>query len=99
MKFAVHDINKDTMDITVFDKDLFSPNGECVVCEVLHTCIHMYIRTSDLIDFLGSGRVSLKDLLRDKDSPWEKTVLLENATSGEIYLKISLTINKSDLLL
>lgn len=52
-----------------------------------------------MIDFLGTGLVSLKDLLRDKDSPWEKTVLLENAASGEIYLKISLTINKSDLLL
>jgi len=28
MEFAVHDINKDALEITVFDKDLFSPNGE-----------------------------------------------------------------------
>ena len=27
MTFAVYDINKDALDITVFDKDLFSPNG------------------------------------------------------------------------
>ena len=50
-------------------------------------------------DFLGCGRVSLKDLLRVKDSPWEKTVLLENVSSGEITLKIALTLNKSNLLL
>lgn len=28
MEFAVHDINKDVLEITVFDKDLFSPNGK-----------------------------------------------------------------------
>lgn len=28
MKFAVYDLNKDALEITVFDKDLFSPNGE-----------------------------------------------------------------------
>lgn len=50
-------------------------------------------------DFLGCGCVSLKDLLRDKDSPWEKTMLLENVASGEVSLKIALTLNKSNLLL
>lgn len=34
LKFAVHDINKDTLEITVFDKDLFSPNGELPVIGV-----------------------------------------------------------------
>lgn len=28
MEFAVYDLNKDTLEISVFDKDLFSPNGE-----------------------------------------------------------------------
>ena len=28
MQFAVYDLNKDTLEISVFDKDLFSPNGE-----------------------------------------------------------------------
>ena len=28
MKFAVYDINKDLLEVTVFDKDLFSPNGK-----------------------------------------------------------------------
>lgn len=51
-------------------------------------------------DFLGCGQVSLKDLLgRGEESPWEKVVLLENVASGEITLKIALTLNKSDLLL
>jgi len=43
--------------------------------------------------------VALRDLLRDKDSPWEKVVLLENVSSGEIALKIALTLNESNLLL
>ena len=51
------------------------------------------------LDFLGSGRISLKDLLGVKDSPWEKTVLLEGVASGEVTLKIALTLNESDLLL
>lgn len=51
-------------------------------------------------DFLGSGQVSLKDLLGRGDvSPWDKVVLLENVASGEVALKIALTLNKSDLLL
>ena len=28
MEFAVYDLNKDTLEISVFDKDLFSPNGK-----------------------------------------------------------------------
>ena len=30
MKFAVYDLNKDSLEVTVFDKDLFSPNGKIV---------------------------------------------------------------------
>ena len=52
-----------------------------------------------VLDFLGCGRLSVKDLLRDGDSPWEKTVLLENVASGEIVLNITLTLSKSALLL
>ncbi len=29
MQFAVSDINRDALEISVFDKDLFSPNGKC----------------------------------------------------------------------
>ena len=28
MEFAVYDLNKDTLEISVFDQDLFSPNGK-----------------------------------------------------------------------
>ena len=31
MEFYVHDINTDVLEVTVFDKDLFSPNGESIV--------------------------------------------------------------------
>ena len=27
MQFNVHDLNKDVLEITVFDQDIFSPNG------------------------------------------------------------------------
>jgi hypothetical protein len=30
MKFAVYDLNKDSLEVTVFDKDLFSPNGKTI---------------------------------------------------------------------
>jgi hypothetical protein len=76
MQFNVHDLNKDVLEITVFDQDIFSPN-----------------------DFLGCGRVVLKDLLQEGDSPWRKQVLLEDVSRGELELVIELTLNKSDLLL
>lgn len=50
-------------------------------------------------DFLGCGRIALKDLLQEGDSPWAKQVLLEDVQSGEIDLILELTLNKSDLLL
>lgn len=28
MQFSVHDLNKDVLEITVFDQDIFSPNGK-----------------------------------------------------------------------
>ena len=31
MEFAVYDLNKDAVEISVFDKDLFSPNGKKTV--------------------------------------------------------------------
>ena len=35
MEFAVYDLNKDAVEISVFDKDLFSPNGK-TVCKFLY---------------------------------------------------------------
>lgn len=51
------------------------------------------------LDFLGSAKLSVKDLFRDGDSPWTKRLLLEDVKNGEIELKIELILNKSDLLL
>ena len=51
------------------------------------------------VDFLGCGRILLKDLLNEGDSPWRKQVLLEDVSSGEVELVLELTLNKSDLLL
>ena len=50
-------------------------------------------------DFLGCARLTLKELFKDGDSPWTKRLLLEDVASGEIELKIELTINKKNLLL
>ena len=51
------------------------------------------------LDFLGSTKVTLKDLLSSGDSPWTKRLLLEDVKKGEIELRIELELNKSDLLL
>ncbi len=31
LEFYVHDINKDELEVTVLDKDLFSPNGNHMI--------------------------------------------------------------------
>ena len=43
-------------------------------------------------DFLGCGRVVLKELLKEGDSPWKKQVLLEDVSSGEVDLVLELTL-------
>lgn len=58
-----------------------------------------YDLSSLLLDFLGTTKLALKDLLRDGDCPWTKRMLLEDVSNGEIELKIELQLNKSDLLL
>ena len=51
------------------------------------------------LDFLGSTKLTLKDLLSSGDSPWTKRLLLEDVKKGEIELRFELELNKSDLLL
>ena len=112
MKFAVYDLNKDSLEVTVFDKDLFSPNGKtdgawqhsgigpswgCLID--FHKTVTMPNIDFRYSDFLGCAKLTLKDLLKDGDSPWTKRLLLEDVASGEIELKIDLTINKKNLLL
>jgi len=60
---------------------------------------HVHFFLSICIDFLGSTRLALKDLLSSGDCPWTKRLLLEDVKKGEIELKIELELNKSDLLL
>ena len=55
--------------------------------------------SSHSLDFLGSTKVTLKDLLSSGDSPWTKRLLLEDVKKGEIELRFELELNKSDLLL
>ena len=59
----------------------------------------MHTHTHAHTDFLGSARLTLKDLLRDGDSPWSKRMLLVDVANGEIELKIDLKMNKKNLLL
>ena len=115
MKFAVYDLNKDSLEVTVFDKDLFSPNGKPLSVFRPHcpwtimftlgrgrmdNCnTGIIIKSALFADFLGCAKLTLKDLLKDGDSPWTKRQLLEDVASGEIELKIDLTINKKNLLL
>ena len=43
MQFAVYDINKDILEITVFDKDLFSPNGKLLYTRVGEIGVSMFL--------------------------------------------------------
>ena len=60
---------------------------------------HLVFTLTNVPDFLGCAKLTLKDLFRDGDSPWTKRLLLEDVKNGEIELKIELNLNKSDLLL
>ena len=70
-------------------------------------CITQKATSADIIDtvctlhtdFLGCTKLSLKDLLRSGDSPWNKRLLLEEVSNGEIELAIELELKKSGLLL
>ena len=63
--------------------------------KILHTIFFLTLFS----DFLGCGRIALKDLLKEGDSPWHKQLLLEDVSCGEVELILELTLNKSDLLL
>lgn len=46
MLFEVHDLNKDVLEITVFDKDLFSPNGKLSDKSRFQTSIYLHNKTT-----------------------------------------------------
>ena len=46
MQFSVHDLNTEVLELTVFDKDLFSPNGWLISHHTnTHTCTHTHMHT------------------------------------------------------
>lgn len=93
MNFVVTDLESSVLELTVFDSDLFSPNGTSLILVVLvdvSTGIY-HIST----DFLGCARISLPDLLKENShGPWNKRLLLEDVKQGEIELRLSLKLNR-----
>ena len=51
MEFYVHDINTDVLEVTVFDKDLLSPNGGSCDSHVTHRYLCDYMHS--IIQFLS----------------------------------------------
>ena len=90
MDFVVTDLSTSILELTVFDSDLFSPNG---THSPPHT--HSIITCCSCPDFLGCARVSLPELMKDKPrGPWTKRLLLEDVTKGEIELRLALKLNR-----
>ena len=80
------DPESDRIEATVFDRDLFSPNGEHHSFKILHTIIHILLCYS--ADFLGSTSIKISELLQDSPSPWTKRLLLEHVHTGEIEFQL-----------
>ena len=74
------DPESDRIEATVFDRDLFSPNGEH------HSFLSLYNNSCLCCsaDFLGSTSIKISELLQDDKSPWTKRLLLEHVHTGEI---------------
>ena len=76
-EFLISDPNDTVLEITVFDSDLFSPNGKnimylpvfctCTTCILSSECFNndntcTSLFSLSLIDFLGCAKLSLKQL-------------------------------------
>lgn len=89
MDFVVTDLSKSVLELTVFDSDLFSPNGESHVGRD-----QQQHPSSPLSDFLGCARISIPDLLKEEPhGPWTKRLLLEDVSKGEIELRLALKLS------
>ena len=81
-EFLISDPDNTMIEVTVFDSDLFSPNGK-----------YLYVTTplKILVDFLGCAKVSLKELREEfgGNGPWIKRFLLEDVPKGELELRIT----------
>lgn len=82
-EFLISDPDNTMIEVTVFDSDLFSPNGKK----------YLYVTTplKILVDFLGCAKVSLKELREEfgGNGPWIKRFLLEDVPKGELELRIT----------
>ena len=85
MQFYVFDPENDRIEATVFDRDLFSPNGEHQSFLILYTTIHLLFYFAD---FLGSTSIKISELQQDGPSPWTKRLLLEHVHTGEIEFQL-----------
>ncbi|VDI04357.1 intersectin [Mytilus galloprovincialis] len=79
MQFTIRDVDQDVLCITVFDRDLFSPNEISFL----------------LMIFLGEQRIRVKEILQEsneKRGPISKRLLLHEISSGEVVVKLDLQL-------
>lgn len=105
MNFIVKSLEQDVLCITVFDRDLFSPNGKVIhrkrcFSVIVHfflflLCIFYILFTLFLfvLDFLGRTEVSLARLLSKGKGPWFERLLLYEVETGEVVVRIELQLD------
>lgn len=104
MTFTVKSLEQDVLCITVFDRDLFSPNGKVTNHERFLFCnryfclfvcftpmtISEYFFFTSLSDFLGRTELSLAKLSSKGRGPWHERLLLHEVETGEVVVRIEL---------
>ncbi|PVD28103.1 hypothetical protein C0Q70_10685 [Pomacea canaliculata] len=92
MQFTIRDLNQDVLCITVYDRDIYSPNG------ILTLARKKKNNNSDggvLADFLGRTEVRVSEVqeeARIKKGPITKRLILHEVETGEVVVKLDLQL-------
>ena len=89
MQFLIKDLHQDILCLTVFDRDLFSPDGEINKNYVLNV---LNIPASE---FLGRTEIRVSEILggcKERRGPVTRTLKLLEAESGVITIKLDIQL-------
>lgn len=88
MQFTIKDLQEDVLCITVYDRDLFTPNGN-------PSSGFIYTLFLLLPDFLGRTEIRINDIFnetRATKGPITKHLPLHEVDSGQVIVKLDLQI-------
>ena len=88
MQFLIKDLHQDILCLTVFDRDLFSPDGELTIFILIFKNIFAS-------EFLGRTEIRVSEILggcEERRGPVTRTLKLLEAESGVITIKLDIQL-------